>query len=87
MVMDETQGILKLYLHGSLAHLTVVEPCLGEPSDTSLVTIDADKTWYVEALDVYVQGGERIYELSVSYRLRLYFFFTSSPMPGRNMPC
>ena len=87
MVVDETQGILKLYLYGCFAHLTVVEPCFGEPPDTSLVAIDADKTGDVEALDVNIQCGERVYELTVSYRLGLYFFFTSSPMPGRYIPC
>ena len=87
MVVDETQGILKLYLHSSFAHLTVVEPCLGEPPDTGLVAIDADKTGDVEALDIDIQCGERVYELTVSNRLGLYFFFTSSPMPGRYIPC
>lgn len=86
-IVDEAQGVLKLYLHGCLADLSVVEPCLGEPSDTCLVAIDADKSRYVEALDVDVQGGKRVYEPAVSYRLGLYFFFTSSPMPGRYMPC
>lgn len=55
MVVDETEGILKLYLHGCLTDLAVVEPCLGEPSDSCLVTIDADKTRDVKALDVDVQ--------------------------------
>lgn len=54
MVVDETEGILKLYLHGSLTDLTVVEPCLGKPSYSCLVTIDADETRNVEALDVDV---------------------------------
>lgn len=85
--MDETDGILKLNLHGSFAHLTVVEPCLREPSYTCLITIDADETRNVEALDVDVKSRQRINELTVRNRLRLYFFFTSSPMPGRNIPC
>lgn len=55
MVVDEAQGVLKLYLHGSLTDLTVVEPCLGEPSYSCLVTIDADETGNVEALDVDVK--------------------------------
>lgn len=55
MVVDETKGVLKLYLHGCLSDLTVVEPCLGEPSDSCLITIDADETRNVEALDVDVQ--------------------------------
>lgn len=54
-LMNEAQGILKLYLYGCFACLTVVEPCLGEPSYSCLVTIDADKTRNVEALDVDVQ--------------------------------
>ena len=87
MVVDKTKGILKLYLHGSLTDLTIVEPCLGEPPYSCLVTIDADETRNVKALDVNVQRGKRINELTVSYRLGLYFFFTSSLMPGRNMPC
>ena len=86
MVVDETEGILKLYLHGCLTDLTVVEPCLSEPSDSCLVTIDADETRDVKALNIYIKRGKRIYELTVSYRLGLYFFFTSSLMPGRNMP-
>lgn len=85
--MNEAKGILKLYLRSSLTDLTVVEPCLGKPPYTCLVSIDADKTRNVEALDVNVESCERIYELTVSNRLRLYFFFTSSPMPGRNIPC
>lgn len=87
MVVDKTKGILKLYLHGSLTDLTIVEPCLGEPPYSCLVTIDADETRDVEALDVYIQRGKRIYELTISYRLGFYFFFNSSPMPGRNIPC
>ena len=87
MIMDEAQGVLKLYLHSSFAYLTVVEPCLGEPAYSGLVTIDTDKTWNVEALDVDVKGGKRINELTVGNRLRLYFFFTPSPIPDRNMPC
>ena len=87
MVMDETECVLKLNLHGSLTDLTVVEPSLGEPSDSCLVTIDADETRDVKALNIYIKRGKRIYELTVNYRLGLYFFFTSSLMPGRNMPC
>lgn len=85
--MDETEGILKLYLHSRLADLTVVEPRLGEPPYARLVAIDADETRDVEALYVDVERDKGIYELTVSYRLGLYFFFTSSSMPGRNMPC
>ena len=55
MVVDETEGVLKLYLHGCLTDLTVVEPCLGEPPYSCLVTIDADETRDVKALDVDVQ--------------------------------
>lgn len=70
---------MKLYLHGSLTDLTVVEPCLSEPSDSCLVTIDADETRDVKALDIDVQRGKRIYELTVSYRLGLYFFLRHHP--------
>lgn len=86
-VMDETQGILELYLYGCLACLTVVEPCLGEPSYSGLVAIDTDQSRYVEALYVDVKGCQRIDELIVGDSFRLYFFFTSSSIPGRNMPC
>ena len=55
MVVDKTKGILKLYLHGCLTDLTVIEPCFGVPSYSSLVTIDADETRDVKALDVDVQ--------------------------------
>ena len=55
MIMDETEGVLKLYLHGSLTDLSIVEPCFGEPSYSCLVTIDADETRNVKALDVDVQ--------------------------------
>lgn len=87
MVVNEAEGILKLYLHGSLTDLTVVEPSLGEPSYTSLVAIDTDQTGNVEALNVNIETGKGIDELTVNNRLGLYFFFTSSPIPGRNIPC
>lgn len=79
MVVNEAEGVLKLYLHGCLTDLSVVEPCFGEPSYSCLVAIDADETRYVKALDVDVQGGKRIYELTVSYRFRLYFFLRRRP--------
>ena len=85
--MDEEKGILKLDLHGSLTHLTVVEPSLREPSDASLIAIDTHETRNIETLNVDVESSKRINELTVGNRLRLYFFFTSSPMPGRNIPC
>lgn len=55
MMVDEAKGVLKLYLHSSLTDLSVVEPCLREPSYSCLVAIDADKTGDVEALDVDVK--------------------------------
>lgn len=55
MVVDKAECVLKLYLHGCLTDLTIVEPCLGEPPYSCLVTIDADETRDVEALDVDVQ--------------------------------
>ena len=83
----ETQGVLKLYLHCRFAYLTVVEPCLREPPDTCLVSIDADKSRYVEALDVYIESSERVDELTIGYCLNLYFFFTSSAVPCKYIPC
>ena len=55
MVVDKAKGILKLYLHCGFTNITVVEPCLGEPSDSCLVAIDADKTRNVKALDINIQ--------------------------------
>ena len=59
-VVQEEDGSLPGDFHRRLALIPVVEPCLGPPTDTGPVGIDADDSRYVEVLYVDVQPGQRV---------------------------
>lgn len=66
-VADEVYGYLSLNLYGGFAVLGVVEPCLGEPSDTEAVGIDAHLSWDIKALNVDVPVGKGVNQSLTQY--------------------
>ena len=60
VLIDELDCQLSVNLDGSFSCLTVVEPGFCPPSDAASVGIDADKSRYVETLDVKVKFRQRV---------------------------
>ena len=77
VLIDELDCQLSVNLNGSFTCLAIVEPGFCPPSDSASVGIDADKSRYVETLDVYLQFGKRIDESATGYCFVIGFFFTA----------
>ena len=77
VLIDELDCQLSGNLNGSFTCLAIVEPGFCPPSDAASVGIDADKSWYVETLDVYLQFSKRIDESATGYCFVIGFFFTA----------
>jgi hypothetical protein len=77
VVIDELDSQLTVYLNGCFSRLTVVEPCLRPPSDTTLVGINTDESRYIKALYVNLKLGKRIDESTTGYGFVIGFFFNA----------
>ena len=85
-VEDELYGLLAFYLYTGFTQFVVIEPCLSPPAYSGAVGIDADQSRNVETLNVYVELGKRIDDVSIAYRLLTLFFFIPSALVERNTP-
>ena len=85
ILIDELYRQLTVDFDGGFTRLAVVEPCLRPPSDAASVGIDTYQSRYVEALDVYLQFGKRVYQAAAGYGFVIGFFFTASLMVLRNI--
>lgn len=86
-IIDESYGNRSGYFDRILTVLMTVEPCLGPPSDSGTVRIDAYCASYVETLDVNLQTGQRVDNPVLDYQLPACFFFSSAVRLLRYIPC
>lgn len=87
IVLYELDGQLTVDFYGSFSFLLAVEPCLSPPHNAVLVWIDADCTLYIEALNIYVEILEWVYDTLACYGVVSSFFFSYSVIVERNTPC
>lgn len=84
--IEETSGFLHVDLYRRLSLFTVVEPCLRPKAHSGTVWIYADYPGNVEALHVYVEFGQRVYESKASKSsgvAAIAFFLESESMADR----
>ena len=77
-VVNEFYGQLPLDFDCRFAMFGVVEPCLGEPSHSEAVGVDAYCPWDVKRLNVNLPIGQWVNQTLTQYGLLKFFFFNSS---------
>ena len=86
-VKQELYRAFTLNLHSCLSVLRTVEPGLRPPPYARPVGIDGHKTLYVEAPDVYIQVGKRVYDSGGGDGFVIAFFLLASFIADRNIRC
>ena len=84
LFLDEAYRRLAGNLYRCFSLFLAVEPCFRPPSDTCLVGIHSHQSWYVEALHVYLQPGERVDDAACGYGPVDAFFLSLSLNVERN---
>lgn len=85
-IMDEFDSQFPVDLDSSFTLFLAIKPCFSPPYYTVLVGIDADRSLYVETLNIYVQILKRVYEALADYCVVSSFFFSYSLIDERNTP-
>ena len=85
-VEDELYGLLAFYLYTGFTQFVVIEPCLCPPAYSGAVGIDTDETRNVETLNIDVEFGKRVDNVTTAYGLLILFFFIPSALVERNTP-
>lgn len=86
-VMYEVHGLSPLNFDRGFSFLLVVEPGFRPPAHSRTVGIYSYNPRYVEALDVKVQSGQRVYDSTGGDCFVMEFFFKSPPIPERYTSC
>lgn len=85
-VMYEVHGLSSLDLDRGFPFLPVIEPGFRPPAYSRTVGIDRYNPRNVEALDVNVQSGQRVYD-AAGGSFVMEFFFKSPPILERYTSC